>query len=99
MDISPLTARAGSSPLTPAKTPDPDAPARKAAQAFEASFIGEMLKESGINEASSSFGGGAGEAAFSSFLTEQYAAKLAERSGFGLAEKIFEALKARGGDA
>lgn len=99
MEITPLAARTGASPASPAKTSDPDAPARAAAQTFEASFIGEMLKESGINKASASFGGGAGEEAFSSFLTEQYASKLASGGGFGLAEKIFEALRARGGGA
>lgn len=99
MDISPLAARTvAQDPLTKPKA-DPDAPTRKAAQAFEASFLGEMLKESGINETSSGFGGGEGEAAFSSFLTEQYAAKLSERGGLGLSEKIFEALKAREGGA
>jgi Rod binding domain-containing protein len=99
MDIPPLAARTGASPAPPAKAPDPDSPARAAAEAFEASFIGEMLKESGINQSSASFGGGAGEEAFSSFLTEQYAAKLVRGGGFGLAEKIFEALRARGGGA
>jgi Rod binding domain-containing protein len=43
----------------------------------------------------SSFGGGAGEEAFSSLLTEEYARLLAERGGIGLAEQVFEALKQR----
>ncbi len=105
MDLSPLAARmAAPSPGTAAKpAPDADAasdaPARAAAEAFEASFLTEMLKESGVNQASSAFDGGAGEEAFSSFLTEQYARKLSERGGLGIAEKIFEALKARGAGA
>ncbi|MFQ8430734.1 rod-binding protein [Amaricoccus sp. W119] len=100
MDITPLAARTAASPpardkATNAAT-DADAAALRAAEAFETSFLAEMLKESGVNQASSSFGGGAGEEAFSSFLTEQYAAKLAGRAELGLSQRIFEALKARG---
>ena len=96
MDLSPLAARTAATPTGPAARAEAEAPARAAAKAFESNFLAEMLKESGINQSSSAFGGGAGEEAFSSFLTEQYASKLAERGGLGLAEKIFEALKARG---
>ncbi|TPE53581.1 rod-binding protein [Amaricoccus solimangrovi] len=95
MDISPATPTAAAAP----KAPDPDRATRAAARAFEASFLSEMLRESGVNAASPAFGGGAGEEAFSSFLTEQYAAKLAERGGIGLSEAIFEALRARGAGA
>lgn len=97
MDIPPLAARKVATSI-PRETGH-DAAAREAARAFEASFLGGMLKESGINQASASFGGGAGEDAFSGFLTEQYANRLAERGGFGLSERIFEALKARGAGA
>ncbi|PZQ49882.1 MAG: flagellar biosynthesis protein FlgJ [Rhodovulum sulfidophilum] len=96
MDIPPLTPRATATSRGAGAAPDPDAAARDAAEAFEASFLAEMLKASGLNETSAAFGGGAGEDAFASFLTEQYANKLAERGGAGLAERIFDALKARG---
>lgn len=96
MDITPLAARTAASPPARDKTTEADAAALRAAEAFETSFLAEMLKESGINEASQAFGGGAGEEAFSSFLTEQYAAKLAGRAELGLSQRIFEALKARG---
>ena len=72
---------------------DPDAGARAAAKAFEASFIAEMLKGTGLNAMPSGFGGGAGEEAFASFLTQEYARLMSERGGVGLAEQIFETLK------
>ena len=46
-----------------------------------------------------SFGGGAGEEAFASLLTDEYARLLAERGGIGLAEQVFELLKQRTRDA
>lgn len=70
----------------------PDASARRVAEAFEATFLAEMLKETGINGAPEGWGGGAGEEAFSSFLTQEYARLLAERGGIGLAEHIFAAI-------
>ena len=44
---------------------------------------------------SATFGGGAGEEAFASLLTDEYARLLAERGGIGLAEQVFELLKER----
>lgn len=85
---SPALALAGA-----AKAGRSDAALHKAAESFEASFLAEMLQYTGINEMPSGFGGGAGEAAFSSLLTEQYANLLSERGGIGLAERIFEVLK------
>ena len=84
---------------TPVPRQDPAAPpaaaARRAAEAFEAAFLAEMLKYTGLNATSESFGGGAGEEAFASFLTEEYARLLAGRVGIGLAEQVFELLKQR----
>lgn len=68
---------------------------REVAEAFEASFLAEMLRHTGLDAAPAGFGGGAGEAAFAGLLTEQYARLLAARGGVGLAEQIFEALKQR----
>jgi Rod binding domain-containing protein len=70
-----------------------DADLRAAAQSFEASFLAEMLQHSGLNAMPAGFGGGAGEEAFSSLLTEEYARLLSERGGVGLAERIFDILK------
>jgi len=72
--------------------------AHAAAKAFEATFLAEMLKYSGINAMPSGFGGGAGEEAFSSFLTEEYARLLAERGGIGIAEQVFDLLEQRTGE-
>ena len=87
-------------PTKPAAAPDPaEAAARKAAETFEASFLAEMLKYTGLNAMPDGFGGGAGEEAFSSLLTDQYARLLAERGGIGLAERVFDILKQRTRDA
>lgn len=88
--VSPVPAGQSAAPR-----PDPDRAARLAAEDFEAAFLSEMLKHSGVNTMPSAFGGAAGEEAFASFLTEEYARLLAERGGIGLAEQVFEMLKQR----
>lgn len=70
-----------------------DHPARVAAEAFEAAFIAEMLDYGGVNKTPAAFGGGAGEDAFGSFLTREYARLIAANGGLGIAEQIFEAIK------
>ena len=94
MDLPPL-----SSPrpvAAPAAAPTrADVEARKAADAFEAAYLAEMLKYTGLNALPDGFGGGAGEEAFGSLLTDEYARLLAERGGIGIAEQVFEALKQR----
>jgi peptidoglycan hydrolase FlgJ len=82
-------------PLAVAPAFDADA-ARETAKAFESAFLTEMLKHTGLNKTSQTMGGGAGEDAFSSFLTEEYAKKLTESGGIGLAEQIFNAIKQKG---
>jgi Rod binding domain-containing protein len=92
MELPPVAPRS----LGPvAATAHAEAQVRKAAEAFEASFLAEMLKHSGVNAMPSGFGGGAGEEAFASFLTQEYARLIAERGGIGLAEQVFEMLKRR----
>ncbi len=59
---------------------------------LETSFIAEMLKSSGVGEARSAFGGGAGEEQFSSFLVQEYAKATAQAGGLGLAESIYRSL-------
>ncbi len=99
-----LTAPPAALPL-PARTTEPargvapDAAARKAAEAFEATFLAEMLKQTGINGAPEGWGGGAGEDAFAGFLTNEYARLLAGRGGIGLAEHIFAAITRTEGSA
>lgn len=96
MDLPPITPK----PVALQKPrPGPDtseATARKTAQAFEAAFLAEMLKYTGINGTPKTGGGGAGEEAFASFLTGEYARLIAERGGVGLAEQIFNAISQKG---
>lgn len=65
---------------------------RAVSRALEATFLSEMLKHSGINKTSESFGGGAGEEAFASMLNQELAQSLAEKGGVGLAEHIFRSI-------
>jgi Rod binding domain-containing protein len=95
MEIGPLSAIGPGSAHAPAAAREREA--RAAAEAFEAAFLAEMLKYSGINAMPSGFGGGAGEEAFASFLTEEYARLLAERGGIGIAERVFGLLEQRTG--
>jgi len=74
-----------------------DAALRRAALKLEAGFLSLMLKESGLGE-TGAFGGGVGEEQFASFLRDIHAREMAEAGGIGLAESIFQALKARSGD-
>lgn len=70
-----------------------DAEIRATAEAFEATYLAEMLKNTGLNETPAGFGGGAGEDGFASFLTEEYSRLISARGGIGLAERIFDVLK------
>ena len=62
---------------------------KKTAQDFEAAFLGQMLKSmfEGV-ETSAPFGGGPGESAFKSFLTEAVAKQMAANGGVGLADDL-----------
>ena len=76
----------------------PTAPARDlaaAARAFEASFLAEMLKSAGVFDMPQEFGGGEGEAQFTSFLADEQARAIVERGGLGLAPAVERALRAR----
>jgi peptidoglycan hydrolase FlgJ len=95
MDLPPIVPAAGA----PKPVPQSEQAARKAAEAFEAAFLAEMLQYTGLNAMPDGFGGGAGEEAFGSFLTDEYARLLAERGGIGIAEQVFEILKQRASDA
>ena len=87
--------------LTPTRdTADLRKSAMKAtAEEFEAVFLAEMLSHTSLAKTSDSFGGGAGEDAFKSLMTRQWANQLAERGGIGLAETIYQSMLTReGGD-
>lgn len=63
------------------------------AKALEATFLAEMLKTTGLGKPPESFGGGAGEDAFASFMVQQTADHMTDAGGIGLAQSIFEFLK------
>jgi hypothetical protein len=94
MDLSPIAPAPGLPKAAPSAA---ELQARRAAEAFEAAFLAEMLRYTGLNAMPAGFGGGAGEEAFGSFLTDEYARLLAERGGIGIAEQVFEILKQRTG--
>lgn len=70
----------------------PSAALTEKAQDLEAAFLAEMLRAAGVGKPLESFGGGAGEEAFSSFMTREYADGIARMGGIGLAESIVRAL-------
>ena len=84
----------GSKPTpTPANNPlEAGDSIKAAAKAFEALFVAEMLSHAGLGASKGAFGGGEGEAAFSSFLTRAYADGIAASGRFGLSEAIVRAL-------
>ena len=89
-------------PTLPPKLPETvtqangeDASLMQAAKALEASFLAEMLKHSGLGQTPEGFGGGVGEDQFSGLLSQIRAEQMVEAGGIGLAERIFEDLKAR----
>ena len=69
-----------------------DAKIRAAAQKFETTFLAEMLKHTGIGKMTEGFSGGAGEAAFSGFLTWEYAEEIAVTGRIGLADRVYAKL-------
>ncbi len=82
---------AGSLPVAvaPNRTGDP---VWIAAQKLEAAFLSEMLKSAGLGAARETFGGGAGEEQFSSFLRQAQADEMARAGGIGLAESIYRSM-------
>ncbi len=86
--INALTAN----PIQAKITPKVD-PMRQAAMDLESAFLSEMLKAAGLGKTSESFGGGAGEDQFSSFLVEAQAKQMTKAGGSGLAESLYNALK------
>ncbi|MBC9246187.1 flagellar biosynthesis protein FlgJ [Paracoccus sp. 11-3] len=68
------------------KTPD-----TPVSEQLEIAFLEEMLKYCGPAARKGEFGGGIGEEQFSSYLTQEYAAILADKLDLGLAVKGIEA--------
>jgi Rod binding domain-containing protein len=74
---------------------DRDTALRQAAIKLESRFLSEMLKASGLDGNQTGFSGGVGEEQFRSFLRDAQADAMARTGGVGLAESLFQALKAR----
>tara|TARA_R110002094_G_scaffold16487_22_gene28083 strand:- start:1259 stop:1537 length:279 start_codon:yes stop_codon:yes gene_type:complete len=91
MDISAVPAR----PKPPSVT---DPLLMKAAQELETAFLAEMLSAAGLGASRESFGGGAGEDQFASFLAREQARVMVQSGGIGLSESIYDALKEREND-
>lgn len=79
--------------------PRDDAALRRAAEAFEAGFLAEMLSFAGLGKTPEGFGGGHGEDAFASLLVREQARLMVKAGGIGIAETVFRALAAREGGA
>ena len=83
---------------SPLLRPSGDPKLRVLSQQLEAGFLAEMLGHAGLGETSQSFGGGAGEEQFSSFLRQEQATAIVKAGGIGLTESFFRAMSG-GGDA
>lgn len=80
------------SALAQTARPDVGTKLKAAAVELEATFLAEMLKAAGMGQVRQSFGGGAGEDQFSSFLVQQQALQMARTGGIGLSEILFNAM-------
>ena len=78
--------------------PQPTAQMRETAQAFEASFLAQMMKPmfEGLST-DGPFGGGQGEEMFKSFMNEAMAKQVVKSGGVGIADDVAqEMLKLQG---
>ena len=80
---------------SPGPTRPDDAALMASARALEAGFLAAMLQAAGAGAPRDSFGGGAGEDQFSSFLVQAQAEAMVTRGGIGLAESLFIAMRGR----
>lgn len=93
--MTPLPAVSGAAQPDQARRGPAPAQLREAAVRLESVFLAEMLKSAGFGKTRDAFGGGAGEDQFGSLLVRAQAEQMARAGGIGLAESLFEALKAR----
>ena len=85
--MTPPAAADAASPL-PKATPEQLARIGKVSRDFESSFLSVMLGEMDADAKASSFGGGAGEDAFKSFMNDAMAKSMTARGGIGLAPRL-----------
>ena len=79
-------------PLPASPSPQRVAAMKARAQELEGVFLSEMLGIAGFGALEGGFGGGIGEAQFSSFLRQEHASALAQKGGIGLQESLFNAM-------
>jgi flagellar protein FlgJ len=90
----PLLGPGGPGGPPPLSSPRTDDELRAAAMEFEVQFLSEMLMHAGFGKPRTDMGGGPGEEAFASLLVREQARMMTQAGGIGLAERLFEALKA-----
>lgn len=66
------------------------------ARQFEATFLAEMLKHTGLGKMPESWNGGVGEQGFSDFLVREYADQIARERPLGIGAAMLRGLAARG---
>jgi hypothetical protein len=72
-----------------------EGPLRATAEAFEAAFLAEMLKRTGLGRLPGAVNGGAGERAFADLLVREYAGEIARTRSLGIADAIERELRER----
>lgn len=82
--------------LPPSAAPSRDPALWSAAKALETTFLSEMLKAAEFGAPRDAFGGGVGEAQFTTLLVDEYAKDISDRTDTGLAEAIYRALSQEG---
>jgi Rod binding domain-containing protein len=84
-------------PVQPVATPEQLARVKKVSREFEESFLQVMMGEMFNTVQSGAFGGGEGEEAYKSFLTEAFSKQITAQGGIGLSHQLTtELLKMQG---
>ncbi len=84
-------------PVQPVATPEQMARVKKVSRQFEESFLQVMMGEMFKTVSTGEFGGGEGEEAFKSFLTDAFSKQITASGGIGLSTQINrELLKMQG---
>lgn len=88
VSAAPLAATPAKTTLSPAEIDK----VRKAAQAFEAMALGELLQPmfKTVDTSKGPFGGGAGEATWKPMMVDEIAKTIARHGGIGLADSVMK---------
>lgn len=79
-------------PVGPEVNRSNDARIKETSKNLEIAFVTKMLDLAGLDGAGGSFGGGAGEEQFQSFLRNEQARLIVESGGLGLSEHFMKSL-------